>query len=171
MTSGKLFNCCLIVLGIFVAIVFGLGYAFSGSESSTTEKTPSHECQGSVQKDGTIIVANKYTTLSFQFHKGTIRTKLTHFTQMMARFTTRYCQACYILTQTKIAYSSVSLAILSLAILKNFSLFSIPMYFLPNLLAAIAVVPEPMKGSITTSPSLLERLIILLKISKGFWVG
>ena len=29
----------------------------------------------------------------FQFHKGTIRTKLTHFTQMMAWFTTRYCQA------------------------------------------------------------------------------
>ena len=38
MTSGKLFNGCLIVLGIFVAIVFGLGYAFSGSESSTTEE-------------------------------------------------------------------------------------------------------------------------------------
>lgn len=38
MTSGKLFNGCLIVLGIFVAIVFGLGYAFSSSESSTTEE-------------------------------------------------------------------------------------------------------------------------------------
>lgn len=71
MTSGKLFNGCLIVLGIFVAIVFGLGYVFSGSESSTTEKTPSHECQGSVQKDGTIIFANKYTTRSFHIFKGT----------------------------------------------------------------------------------------------------
>lgn len=66
MTPKKLFNGCLITLGIFVVIVFGLGFAFSGSESSTAEEIPSHKNQGSVQFDGTILVAGKYTIRSGQ---------------------------------------------------------------------------------------------------------
>lgn len=66
MTPKKLFNGCLITLGIFVVIVFGLGFAFSGSESSTAEEIPSHKNKGSVQSDGTILVAGKYTIRSGQ---------------------------------------------------------------------------------------------------------
>lgn len=61
MKPKNMFNGCLIALGIFVVIVFGLGFAFSGSESSTIEAIPSHKNQGSVQSDGTILVASKYT--------------------------------------------------------------------------------------------------------------
>ena len=53
-------------MGIFVVIVFGLGFAFSGSESSTAEEITSHKNQGSVQPDGTILVAGKYTIRSGQ---------------------------------------------------------------------------------------------------------
>lgn len=66
MKPKKMFNGCLIALGIFVVIVFGLGFAFSGSESSTIEVIPSHKNQGSVQSDGTILVASKYTIRSGQ---------------------------------------------------------------------------------------------------------
>lgn len=66
MKPKNMFNGCLIALGIFVVIVFGLGFAFSGSESSTIEVIPSHKNQGSVQSDGTILVASKYTIRSGQ---------------------------------------------------------------------------------------------------------
>ena len=66
MNPKKLFNGCLIALGIFVVIVFGLGFAFSGSESSTAEEITSHKNQGSVQPDGAILVAGKYTIRSGQ---------------------------------------------------------------------------------------------------------
>lgn len=66
MTPKKLFNGCLIAVGIFVAIVFGLGFVFSSSESTTAEEIPAHKSQCSVQSDGTILVADKYSIRSGQ---------------------------------------------------------------------------------------------------------
>lgn len=61
MTPKKLFKGCLITLGIFVVIVFGLGIAFSSSDSTSVEEVPTHQCPGVVQSDETILVAGKYT--------------------------------------------------------------------------------------------------------------
>lgn len=66
MTPKKLFNGCLMTLGIFVIIVFGLGFVFSDSESATSDIAPTHKIQGFVQSDGTILVANKYIIRSVQ---------------------------------------------------------------------------------------------------------
>ncbi len=60
MTPKKLFNGCLLALGIFIAILV-LGYAFSSNETTTTEEIPAHQCQGIVQADGSILVSNKYS--------------------------------------------------------------------------------------------------------------
>lgn len=66
MTPKKLFNGCLITLGIFVIVVIGLGIAFSVCEPTTTDEIPTHKCLGVVQSDGTILVENKYILRSGQ---------------------------------------------------------------------------------------------------------
>ena len=49
--------------------------------------------------------------------------------------------------------------------------FSMPIHCLPSFLATTAVVPLPMKGSNTISPSSDEAVIIISKSFSGFCVG
>ena len=57
---------------------------------------------------------------------------------------------------------------LFLIIDKYFFSFSIPIEFLPNMLATAEVVPEPTNGSKTVSPSSVQDKIILFSSSSGF---
>jgi hypothetical protein len=53
-------------------------------------------------------------------------------------------------------------------IFKYFLSFSIPIEFLPSILATTEVVPDPTKGSSTVSPGFEQASIILLSSSIGF---
>lgn len=62
MTPKKLFNGCLISLGIFVVFVFAMGFLFSSDDTTASvEETPKHECPATIQKDGSLLIADKYT--------------------------------------------------------------------------------------------------------------